>query len=228
MAGRCVNGHEGPLNRHDCMYCGAPMMARPQPAVPPPAPMGTAHQGPSGWSGGEPVTRGPVSEAAVGSLVLALAWPVVASLTSVLIAGVVSLVAIGLALYALGEIRAFHKRGAAVAWAGAVLGVFGLIGVAAVFIAGGIVDTSDTSGDGSTPNEQGGTADCVTAQRTIRTANEAYFAKNGSYARSTEELVQDGMMLQESALYELVYVDETTAPKLRALPGECEGVSTGS
>ena len=136
MAGRCVNGHDGPTNRPDCMYCGGAMLVAP----PQPLPV-RAWPTAAGPAGPAPATRPrPFSGIAVASLVVGLASLGIGLVLPIWVTGLGGLFATVMALSAFSEISSKRRRGTVIALAGLVSGLLGMLAVVVVFFAGGIVD----------------------------------------------------------------------------------------
>lgn len=219
MAGQCTNGHVGPTNRPDCMYCGAPMAVPPAPQLGP-APPGVVPPGTASQMFGAPAAAAtrprPYSSMAVASLVVGIVSLALTLVLPVFTAGIGGAIAILLAFFGLAEIGRYRQRGTWAAILGLILGFGGVFLVVGVFLANGIVDKSDTPG--------GGTRDagsCTTEVRTLRTAAEAYRAKTGNYPKSEKVLVDEGFLLKESERLNLSYQGPAKEPLYLAVGTSC-------
>ncbi|MCU1497544.1 MAG: hypothetical protein JWM47_1497 [Acidimicrobiales bacterium] len=122
---------------------------------------------------------------AIASLILSLVW----------IVGVGSLLAVILGIVALVQIQKTGQRGTGMATSGIVFGILGLLVApfALIFLRAGIVDSGNPS-----------SAACKTDKRTTLTAMEAWYASSPDvgYPSTERQLVEDGFLREESALYD--------------------------
>ena len=193
------------------MYCGAPLV--PPVIAPPPLGMYQAQQPQQPQRAPRP--PGPLSALALASFVISLFFPFG------------SIVAVVLALIALGRVRTLHQSGRGFAVAGLIIGSLGVLAMVAaallVFVIGGTTDRSDSSRGRIGSTDSGDV--CQVESRTIATAAAAWHAQ-GSYATtwptSVDDLVEVGILRRESERY-LLEGDGATPPVIVNRPGQCQG-----